>query len=173
MELVPADLTHFLNEFIEIGDKKVPVNQLQMYEGKLADDSNSKVTGCIMDGIFVGEIKTGNDGIYYVESAKKYDGIEDAHSIVYHDDDIKSSEEVKKAKLSLLKIKNTNNLQNSDENLDGEIGCGSSNQETRNKLREHQEMASEEHRKKRVNLNFLVLLGDNFIYLLFKKGGFK
>jgi hypothetical protein len=154
LELVPTELTHFLNEFIEIGDKKVSVNQLQLYEGKLANDLNSRVIGCIMDGVFVGEIKTGNDGVYYVESARKYDGVDDAHAIVYHDDDINSSEEVKKAKLSLLKSKDANGFKKSNDDLDGEIGCGSSNQETRDKLRDHQEMASKEHRNKRVNLVF-------------------
>ena len=80
MELYPAEVTHFEHDFIEFEDEKVPVSDLKYYEGTLVDERDSHVKGAIIDGIFIGEVNSKKDGIYYIESAKRHENIKDAQT---------------------------------------------------------------------------------------------
>ena len=72
-------------------------DDFQLYEGRLADEPHtSSVFGTIIDGVFVGTINSPKHGKFYVESSKRYEvADEDAHAIVYHEDDVNSAEHVK------------------------------------------------------------------------------
>ena len=142
MELKPSDTTHFEQEFIEIENEKVPVSELKTYEGKLLDENNSHVSGAIIEGIFIGTVYSEKDGVYHIESAKRYD-IKNGHTIIYHEDDVKSDEEIKRAKRSL------NNVDEEDNEVQG-VGCGSHRRSVREYMENEQNHLSEELRKKRV-----------------------
>lgn len=73
---------------IELDNQQVPANQFTFYNGQLIDEPNSRVTGSVIDGVFYGTIETEN-GIYQIESSKRYDGEFASHSIIYHENDIK------------------------------------------------------------------------------------
>lgn len=79
--------TLFNHESIEIDNENYPIDEFWFYSGELIDEPNSKVTGSIIDGVFFGIIETEN-GIYQVESSKRYDGKFASHSIIYHENDI-------------------------------------------------------------------------------------
>ena len=63
-----------------------------LYEGRLVGEPDSHAFGALRDGIFDGEIRTQNDGVYYVERAQKYfsdNSNETFHSVIYHEDHLK------------------------------------------------------------------------------------
>ena len=142
MELYPSEVSHFETDFIEVDDEKVPVSDLKAYEGKLIDEVESYVKGAMIDGIFIGEVSSQKDGVYYIESAKRYSNIDNAHSIIYHEDDINSSDEIKRAKRDISGSK-------VEEEEDG-IGCGSHKRSVRELLEEQQKRFTEEAHKNRV-----------------------
>ena len=145
MELYPSETSHFEEDFVEIDNEMFPVSELKTYEGKLLDEDNSQVTGAIIDGIFIGKVTSQKDGVYYIESAKRYDNIKNSHSIIYHENDVNSDEEIKRAKREL------NDKENVEE--DG-IGCGSHKRSVREYMEKEQKYLSEELRKKKVFLIF-------------------
>jgi len=87
MRLEPAVETHFKHEFVEIGDKKVPLSDFeqQFYQGYLLDDPESRITGSIIDGVFYGTIETGDGSKFFIESARKFNESHNAHSIIYNE----------------------------------------------------------------------------------------
>jgi hypothetical protein len=145
MELYPSEASHFENDFIEIDNENVPVSDLKMYEGKLVDERESYVKGAIIDGIFIGEVNSKKDGIFHIESAKRYDINSNAHSIIYHEDDVNSSEEIKRAKRDM----SDSEIEEDEEG----VGCGSHKQSVRESLAEQQKRFTEEIRKKKVIQN--------------------
>jgi hypothetical protein len=59
------------------------------YDGSLEDEPNdSTVNGIIIDGIFYGTINSKKHGKFHIESAKRYNHTLNAHSIIYHANDI-------------------------------------------------------------------------------------
>lgn len=43
-----------------------------MYEGRLLGEPESHAFGAVRDGVFDGQIKTQNDGLFYVERSQRY-----------------------------------------------------------------------------------------------------
>lgn len=59
-----------------------------VFEGRVLGEPDSHVFGAVRDGVFDGQIKTENDGIYYVERVQKYFpdlSNETFHSVIYHE----------------------------------------------------------------------------------------
>ncbi|XP_044005029.1 disintegrin and metalloproteinase domain-containing protein 10 isoform X2 [Aphidius gifuensis] len=68
------------------------VDVSNQYSGSIVDEHKSEVFGSIIDGIFEGNIHSGDNGTYYVEKAYKYFPRhlvnESHHSVIYHENDI-------------------------------------------------------------------------------------
>jgi hypothetical protein len=146
MELYPTEVTHFEHDFIEFEDEKIPVSDLKYYEGTLVDEKDSYVKGAIIDGIFIGEVNSKKDGIYYIESAKRYENIKNAHSIIYHESDVNSNEEIKRAKRDMSK----NASDEEEEEEEEGVGCGSHKRSVRELLEKRQKDFTEEIDKTKV-----------------------
>jgi len=43
-----------------------------LYEGRLLGEPESHVFGAVRGGVFDGQIKTQNDGLFYVERSQRY-----------------------------------------------------------------------------------------------------
>ena len=97
MKLSPAR-SLFEHDYIEIENQKFSTKEFYFYEGKLVDEPNSKVSGSIIDGVFYGTIKT-TDGIFQIESSKRYNQTFTSHSIIYHEKDLLLHEYLKKRDL--------------------------------------------------------------------------
>ena len=78
--------------YVEIDKELFPVDHFTFYSGELINEPNSRVTGSIIDGVFYGTVETEN-GTYQIESSKRYDGKFSSHSIIYHENDVKSNNE--------------------------------------------------------------------------------
>jgi hypothetical protein len=143
MELYPAEVSHFEHDFIEFEDEKVPVSDLKYYEGTLVDEKDSHVKGAIIDGIFIGEVNSKRDGVYYIESAKRHENVKEAHSIIYHESDINSNEEIKRARRDMSSY-------TSDEEEEEGVGCGSHKRSVRELLEKRQKVFTEEIEKTKV-----------------------
>lgn len=146
LNLVPSETKIFENDFVEVNNEKVSIADFKMYEGFLLDEpETSHISGSIINGAFVGRITSEKDGTYFIEPAKRYDGIHEASSIVYHENDVNSNEQVVQAR----KARSDKNTVD-DESLGGDIGCGSTNKNIRDQLAKEQAKITNEKRKKRV-----------------------
>ena len=143
MVLHPSEESHFDEEFIELEDTKVPVSDLKVYRGKLVDEPDSEVSGAFIEGIFIGQVNSPKDGVYYIESAKRYENMNDAHAIIFHESDINSDEEIKRAKRDLT------DFEAETGEVDDGIGCGLHKKSVRDILAKQQSVFTEAHRKKR------------------------
>lgn len=132
-KLHPSIKNSFDNHKIELPTKKQHVNKLvDFYEGILLDEPfNSHVSGTIIDGIFYGTIESDRHGKYYVESARRYNHTLDAHSIIYHENDINLDATHGKTKRSV----------NNDENY---LKCGASKKDVEGWLKEEQKKLYDE-----------------------------
>ncbi len=158
--MVPKSVDKILDtKHAELTNGKLSLSDFTIYEGILEDEPNtSKVSGTIIEGIFVGTIdcKTGK---YYIESSKRYgnDDLDAARAIIYHEDDINSDEEVKRAKRDLSKSFKVDD-QVSDDDLNGDIGCGATHKKARDLLKQEQDRATIEHFKKKKRVCVLILI---------------
>ncbi|RNA27851.1 disintegrin and metallo ase domain-containing 10 isoform X1 [Brachionus plicatilis] len=120
LKLKPVKSKFFQKDFIEIGSQEVSIKDFQLYEGHLADEpQDSHVTGTIIDGIFTGTVKSKQDGVYYIEPAKKYNEKEQ-NSIVYHEKDVLSKPRTRRS------------------SEDADVGCGISKDKIREALLKEQ-----------------------------------
>ncbi len=70
-------------------------HDLTIYEGHLVDEPrDSFVSGTILDGTFIGTIRSKAHGNYYVEPTKRFEESDDSHAIVYHEEDIQMRKNV-------------------------------------------------------------------------------
>ncbi len=160
MNLAPAKHESIHTDHVELVDGKVPLSDFTIYKGYLTDEpAGSQVTGTIIDGIFIGTISSKKHGQFFIESAKRYpndkssDSEDDHHAVIYHESDINTPQQVKEAKRKLGKITNEETV--TDDDLNGEIGCGYTHKKTREQLKREQEKITTAHlRKKRVRLSF-------------------
>ena len=60
--------------------------------------------GTIINGVFIGTIEIANDGRYYIEAAKRYLNNSDAHSIIYHENEIELNDDLKEATKHINKM---------------------------------------------------------------------
>ena len=144
----------FENKRVELGGDRLQVNNVfSLYEGVLVDEpATSRVSGTIIDGVFYGTIESDADGKYFIESARRYNQTLDAHSIMYHEDDINLDAEHHVKKRSL--------------NADDHLSCGSSKTNVKEWLRDEQKKLYEEKRK--LNVSIWIL---NIFILFFHMGG--
>lgn len=84
------------HEFVEVDERKIPISNFLEYEGILLDEPNdSKVSGSIIDGSFVGTIRSKQSGLYHVEPAVRFDkSLGHSKSVVYHENDVETDPEV-------------------------------------------------------------------------------
>ena len=110
IKLRPKADNFFDHDYIEVLEddkvKLVPTSDLVLYEGEVTNmpKDSSHVIGTIIDGVFSGTIDLKNEGKYFVETVARYipaDQLDkfDGHSIIYHEEDVNTHEEVKKNKL--------------------------------------------------------------------------
>jgi len=70
-------------------------HDLTLYEGHLVDEPNdSHVSGTILDGTFIGSIRSKAHGNYYVEPTQRFENSSDSHAIIYHEEDIQIKKNV-------------------------------------------------------------------------------
>lgn len=88
------------HEFVEVDERKIPMANFLEYEGILLDEPNdSKVSGAIIDGSFVGTIRSKRSGLYHVEPAVRFDkSLGHSKSVVYHENDVEIDPEVVRKK---------------------------------------------------------------------------
>lgn len=109
-----------------------------MYEGFLVDEPvDSKVNGMIIDGSFVGSIRSKRSGEYFVEPGVRFDkSLGLSQSVVYHESDIDTDFE------HLLAPKKKRDVdESSDEKPPRGISCGAAKEYVNDILQEKQEQA--------------------------------
>ncbi len=149
--MVPKNLDKILDtKHAELNNGKLSLSDFTIYEGILEDEpKTSKVSGTIIEGIFVGTIEC-KAGKYYIESSKRYgnDDLKEARTVIYHEDDINSDEEIKRAKRDLSKSLKVDDKV-SDDDLNGDVGCGATHKKARDLLKQEQDKVTFEHLKKK------------------------
>lgn len=118
-------------EFIEVDDRKIPASSFLTYEGVLLDEPHdSHVSGAIIEGSFVGTIRSKRSGVWHVEPAVRFDqSLGHARSIVYNENDVETDSDVARKKRDV------------DDNEAG-ISCAASKGSVRKRLAEIQEKAT-------------------------------
>lgn len=94
--------------------------------------------------MFYGTINSKSHGKYFIESSKRYNHTLDAHSIIYHENDIN----LNKTKVNLVK---RDLSKNEDEDL---VGCGSSSRDIKSWMKREQEALFEERQRNQVCIHF-------------------
>jgi hypothetical protein len=116
---------------------------LNFYEGYLLDEPNdSFASGSIIDGVFYGTITSKSHGKYFIESSKRYNHTLDAHTIMYHENDINLNQ----TKVNLVK---RDVSKSEDENL---VGCGSSSRDIKSLMKIEQESLFKERQRNQVRI---------------------
>ncbi len=110
-------------------------NLINFYEGTLLDEPfTSHVSGTIINGCFYGTIESDTEGKYFIESSRKYNHtLQDAHSIIYHEDDIDLST-IEKLKKQNNKHKRSVDSYDSDDYL----SCGASKKSVEEEMQAEQ-----------------------------------
>ena len=144
LKLHPTTEHNFANEFVEVTGEKLDVNDLvNFYEGVLLDEPDtSRVTGSLNDGIFHGTVDSKKHGRFYIESAKRFNRTSNAHSIIYHENDII----VDKTRLKKRSV--------DDEDLVDEayhVGCGARHGDIHKQMKEIQKKLYTERKKVEVS----------------------
>ena len=140
MKIKPVKSDVLKNDYILVDSKKISTSDFHIYEGYLLDEpKDSLVRGTIIDGIFSGTITSKKDGIYHVEPANKYEKNSDSHSVVFHESDIDTKPRKKRSAII-----------DDHENLNGDIGCGSTNRNVREALAEEQKKITKTNERKPV-----------------------
>jgi hypothetical protein len=137
---------------VEIENKKLNINNLvNFYDGIILNEpiGSSHVSGTIIDGIFYGTIYSEKLGKFYVESSKRYNRTMNAHSIIYHENDIDLNVNNKLRKKRSSSNNNNNNNNNMNETNENEsyLSCGSSKKEIHKILTNEQKKLYEERRR--------------------------
>lgn len=124
---------------IELENQKVDINKLvNFYEGVLIDEpNNSQVSGTIIDGIFYGTIQSDKYGKFFVESSKRYNSSMNAHSIIYHENDIDLNANKQRKKRS--------------QSEDDDLSCGAAKDHIKTKLASEQNRLFDERRRVEVS----------------------
>ncbi|CAF0878218.1 unnamed protein product [Brachionus calyciflorus] len=137
IKIEPIESPIFQNDHVEIGSDRLDISDFQMYEGFLVDEpTTSHVSGTIIDGSFIGTIKSKKDGTYHIEPAKRYEETSNSNSIIYHETDV---------------ISNPRQKRSTNENSDGfdeNLGCGLKNLNVKEALAKEQKKISEANRNK-------------------------
>ena len=153
LKLKPTQQSHFKEDFVEVDLNKTNIKpELIVYEGYLLDEpDSSSITGYIINGLFIGTINTAK-GKYFVEPSLRYNSTANFNSIVYHETDLNSNEEVKAAKKRLNQLRKNTSLFNADEDAANVgISCGSVKASVKQKLDEIQKKAVSNIPKQNVN----------------------
>ena len=164
--MVPKNADKILNtKHAELSNGKLSLSDFTIYEGVLEDEPDtSKVSGTIIEGVFVGTIEC-KSGKYYIESSKRYgnDDLSEARAVIYHEDDINSDDDIIRAKRDLSKSFKQVNDQVSDDDLNGNVGCGATHKRTRDLLKQEQHKATIENLKKKKRVCLLLYYFDEYL----------
>ena len=164
---MPSKQTTFANNQIEINsvNNQQDISEyLNFYDGFLLDEPNdSSASGSIIDGVFYGTINSKTHGKYFIESSKRYNHTLDAHSIMYHENDIN----LNKTRVNLVKRE----AKNDDENL---AGCGSSSRDIKSWMKNEQESLFKEKQRVEVKRTTFTSWFQQISFMIVKiKKGYK
>ncbi len=126
---IDKDLIHFAD------GASSSQHDLTIYEGHLVDEpKDSYVSGTILDGSFIGTIRSKAHGNFYVEPTKRFEDSDDSHAVVYHEEDIQMrnnvgcglsfdhvQEELAKQQNNFVQIKERKNKKISSQKDDHEV----------------------------------------------------
>ncbi len=137
MELYASpDASNFNNRNIELsnGARYSTDDAVIFYKGKLVNEAGSEIRGTILDGAFIGTIKTASQGVFHVESSRRYAQNVDQNSdaIIYNEDDVIAHDEVHMDKRDVSK------KSNSGDRTSNHVGCGLSRRSIREVLMDQQ-----------------------------------
>jgi hypothetical protein len=111
----------------------------------LDEPDSSHVSGSVIDGAFYGTIKSEKHGKFFIESSKRYNHTLDAHSIIYHENDIVLNKtELKERAKRGVNTKGDEKV--ADSSRDG-LGCGSTTDKIKNWMKQEQEALYKERQK--------------------------
>ena len=154
MKLVPV-VGNKENLIVEVNDEKIQPGNFLMYEGVLVDEPfDSKISGTIIDGSFVGSIWSKRSGEYFVEPGVRFDQSLTSKSIFYHESDVEVESEQ-----ALLKKKKSSELENN------RLSCGSKNEYVENLPEKKKQLNNERKRRQTVVTPFNNDRDTCFMYL--------
>ena len=109
------------------------------------EPDSSHVSGSVIDGVFYGTIKSEKHGKFFIESSKRYNHTLDAHSIIYHENDIVLNKtDIKERAKRGVNAKGDEKA--ADSSSDG-LGCGSTTDKIKNWMKQEQEALYKERQK--------------------------